>query len=304
MIYYFKCNLLPKIDSVYSVIRRTVWKIADPFHIIIFIKNGNCRIEINNNIYDLTAGDLFFIPANTVYTRRPVNNEFCEIFYIHFSLSGVIREYDNSASIARDFMWKNIKGTFTESSFSFFLPHKFRFKEEANQVYKRISVIKKYYNGNNSFDYQATSFSLCAFLSDISNEYISRVLIKENEKEVESYPDALKKALLYIKNHYTEPITLNDLCKVSFVSKQMIIRHFNKYLQKSPSVYIIEYKINRIKPLLIRYPTMSIKEICNEFGFEDQCYFSRIFKKHTGESPTEYRNRVINFNQEKHLLNN
>ena len=59
------------------------------------------------------------------------------------------------------------------------------------------------------------------------------------------------KAIKYIKDHYSEPIKLDDLCKASFISKQMIIRYFNKHLGKSPLVYITEYKIDLIKSLLL-----------------------------------------------------
>ena len=72
----------------------------------------------------------------------------------------------------------------------------------------------------------------------------------------------------------------------------------------SPLKYIALYKTNQIKPFLTLYPNKSIKEICEEFGFEDQCYFSRFFKKNTGESPTEYRNRVNSFNEKKHISQN
>ena len=46
---------------------------------------------------------------------------------------------------------------------------------------------------------------------------------------------------------------------------------------------------------------MSIKEISCSIGYEDQCYFSRLFAKFFGESPTGFRSRVINFNENKHI---
>lgn len=301
MIYHFTCSRLPQIYSVYSVIRKTVWKIADPYHIIIFVKSGHCQIELNNSIVSLEAGDLFYIPANVLYTRRPLNDEFCEMLYIHFDITGNSRGYEDTDSFTKMFLKQSIKNFFTEKEFSFFLPPKISFKDNADKIIRQISQIKKLYNENGVFEVQAATFSLCTLLSQISDKFISYSLARQADNDKADYPEPLKKALAHIKSHYTEPISLEDLCRVSFVSKQMIIRHFNKYLGKSPAAYTIEYRINRIKPILTRYPNMSIKEICSEFGFEDQCYFSRIFKKYTGESPTEYRKRIFNFNQKKHL---
>lgn len=304
MIYSYNCPDLPQIESVYSVIRKTVWKIADPYNIIIFIKSGQCEIQLDNHIYRLAAGDLFYMPANTLYTRKPFNNEFCEIFYIHFTLPCAGVEYENSDAFAKVLLKQNPEFFSAGRDHRFLLPSKTSFKTDADAVYRKILDIRKYYNGDNAFDTQTAVFSLCTLLSVVSNKYMSYILTKRSETEYISYPDALKKALSYIRDHYTEPISLTDLCNVAFVSKQMLIRHFNNTFGKSPTVYISEYKINRIKPLLMRYPNMSIKEICSEFGFEDQCYFSRVFKKYTGESPTEYRERVKNFNETKHLSEN
>lgn len=303
MIYAYTCRELPRIDSVYSVIRRTVWEIADPYHILIFVKNGQCQVELDDRLYRLQAGDVLYIPADTQYTRTPLNNEFCELYYIHFRLRADCTEYENTDALARALLAQGTEPIAAENTCAFLLPTKTSFKAEteADAVYRKIAEIKKCYNGDGAFDVQAATFSLCALLSFISNHYMSYVLTKRADKELNSYPDALKKALAYVRNHYTEKISLDDLCRVSFVSKQMLIRYFNRTFSKSPTVYIIEYKISRIKPLLTRYPNMSVKEICGEFGFEDQCYFSRIFKKYTGESPTEYRERVKNFSEAKHI---
>ena len=45
MIYFYESAELPQISMAYSVIRRTVWRIADPYHILIYIKSGECKIE-------------------------------------------------------------------------------------------------------------------------------------------------------------------------------------------------------------------------------------------------------------------
>ena len=62
MIYFYESAELPQISMAYSVIRRTVWRIADPYHILIFIKSGHCKIKTDGEEYLLeevieAAGD-------------------------------------------------------------------------------------------------------------------------------------------------------------------------------------------------------------------------------------------------------
>lgn len=301
MIYHFLCSLPPHISSAYTVIRKTVWKIADSNHIIIFIKNGNCRIKVDNKNHILKSGDIFFIPAGTSYTRSPVNNEFCEIVYVHFTVTGKLSVYENSDLIAKEFSNHNLTEFYTKDKFSIFLPASTVLDYKSEKAFQLTSQTIRSMSGNSVFDIPIAEFSFCTLLLLISKAFMSDLITQQVDADKQNYPTALKKALSYIKKNYAEHISLEDLCKVSFVSKQMLIKHFNKYIGKSPTSYIIEYRIDCVKSFLSRYPDMSIKEICSEFGFEDQCYFSRIFRKYTGESPTEYRNRIANFNQAKHL---
>ena len=301
MIYLYKTADLPRTDSVYSVIRKTIWSIADPYHVLLFIKSGQCQIHMENHIYQLKAGDVFYMPPNTQYTRMPFMDDLCEIYYVHFEMRGDVREFENSDALAHELLKQEINDLLPGDGFAFLLPNKISFGDDTEELMRSIFEAHKYRAGTNVFSPQTASFALCSLLSYVSRKYISYTLAKQSDVENKRHPEALRKALSYIRHHYTEPISLDDLCNAAFISKQMLIRHFNKVIGKSPTVYIIEYKINCIKPMLTAYPEMSIKEITSNFGFKDQCYFSRLFKKYTGESPTEYRERVMNFNQSQHI---
>ena len=54
--------------------------------------------------------------------------------------------------------------------------------------------------------------------------------------------------------------------------------------------YLTEIRMNRARELLAG-TELSMKEICGEVGYSDPNYFSRIFKKHTGLTPTEYKEK-------------
>jgi two-component system, response regulator YesN len=68
-------------------------------------------------------------------------------------------------------------------------------------------------------------------------------------------------------------------------------RLFIKETGKTPSEYLTEKRINYAKLLLetrLRNNSISVKEIANHVGFDDPYYFSRVFKKVTGKSPTKW----------------
>jgi two-component system response regulator YesN len=103
--------------------------------------------------------------------------------------------------------------------------------------------------------------------------------------------------VFYIKSHLNEKITLQDLCEIALVSPQQLIRYFKKFTGKTPNEYVTDYKVNVAKDYIMRSNELSIKTIAYELGYDDQCYFSRVFSKITGESPTEYYLRIKNFNK-------
>lgn len=312
MTYSYNCSELPKVNGANSVIRKTIWQIADPFHILVFIKNGGCVFEMNGRIYELAKGDILYIPAKTVHIRKPLDDSLCEMVYIHFTLpaeEGVqgdpcdpkrIEDNSTEASCGSKQMMR-VSAAAPAKKLHFLLADHMKLLSDYDLIAAKTNCIIKHFSGTGFFDRQTADFELCSLLSLLSVRCSQSILSNPLNRIRDFYPDSLKEALKYIKSHYTQPISLDDLCAVSHVSGQMLIKHFNKAFGMSPLKYIAEYKINCIKPFLTRYPDMSVKEICEEFGFEDQCYFSRLFKKHTGESPTEYRLRVCNFNQEKHI---
>ena len=303
ILYYERCTI-PAIDSTYSVIRKSIWKISDPYHILIYIISGKCKINIEEKGYLVNEGDIVYIPANVLYTRTPVDNTLCEMCYIHFSLNGHETVFEDSYAISQTITKNNFLLEKNQNEcISLFLPNISHFSNDKERISKNFTTIKQLFNQPEALSFQTANILLFELLSIISQKYINHLINYKIDSEKRQYPDALKKALSYIKNNATKQISLDDLSKASFVSKQMLIRHFNNYLKKSPNFYINEYKINCIKPLLIAYPSLSVREICEEYGFYDQCYFSRVFKKHTGLSPSAYREKIENFNEKKHIEN-
>lgn len=106
-----------------------------------------------------------------------------------------------------------------------------------------------------------------------------------NRKTINS---TLQKAMDYINRNYSEPITLNEVAEHTYVSIYYLSRMFTKELGKNYVDYLNEVRIEKAKEYLrdSGYKTYEIAELV---GIKDAHYFSKLFKKYTGVTPSEYK---------------
>lgn len=92
----------------------------------------------------------------------------------------------------------------------------------------------------------------------------------------------------HIDTHIYEPLKIEELAQLIYKSNAHAIRIFKNAYGITPYEY---YNDNRIKKArdLLKITDMTIKEIAFSLGFTDEHYFSKMFKKKTGKSPTESR---------------
>lgn len=100
----------------------------------------------------------------------------------------------------------------------------------------------------------------------------------------------IEPAILYIKDHFTEPIRLKQLADCCNISPNYFHKIFTNALKTTPANYISLLRMNAALPLLLNNEH-NIKEIAYKLGFYDDAYFSRVFKNHYGITPGEYRKK-------------
>jgi AraC-like DNA-binding protein len=101
--------------------------------------------------------------------------------------------------------------------------------------------------------------------------------------------DAIKVPVDYIRKHYQQPFTIDDLAEISHLSVSALERRFKKYLSKTPKKFIVEVRLENARRLLVE-SNISIAQVCEETGFTDHSYFSKQFKTFFGELPSDFRN--------------
>jgi len=105
-----------------------------------------------------------------------------------------------------------------------------------------------------------------------------------------TYPKPLKKALSYIAENFNKQLQLTLVAEECVVSGSYLSRLFSEHLDTKFIDYVNRYRINQAV-LLLRDNNMSIKEASFLVGYQDPNYFSRIFRKFMGISPSEYEKR-------------
>lgn len=101
----------------------------------------------------------------------------------------------------------------------------------------------------------------------------------------------LKQSLEYIQNNYQDSISLQDVADYTYVSIYYLSRMFKKEIGKNFVEYLNEYRMNKAKYYLKDFE-LKTYEVAQLVGISDPHYFSKLFKKYTGETPTDYRSKV------------
>ncbi|MDF2960320.1 MAG: hypothetical protein K0S39_2055 [Paenibacillus sp.] len=92
----------------------------------------------------------------------------------------------------------------------------------------------------------------------------------------------------YLDHHFHENISLKEITEHFHFSPQYISKKFRETYQTTIVAYLTNLKIEKAKALL-SYTNLSVYEISNQIGYEDENYFSKVFKKQAGISPLQYR---------------
>jgi len=108
-------------------------------------------------------------------------------------------------------------------------------------------------------------------------------------------PDARKvlqlgKALSHIETHYADALDLDELSRIAAMSRRSLYRAFEEVVHQSPLAYLQHIRLMKAVELL-ESTQDSVTGIAFDCGFNDSNYFSRIFRKQLGQSPSAYRKR-------------
>lgn len=229
---------------------------------IYYMENGSCQYFIDNCSYLVESGDIVLIPNGIIHNTKYSDNNFlrslinCSKYFIPKS---VVESISNFKYIYRN-----------ES-----------IKPEVDNIFRSI---KNDYENQDKFSTEALRsliHLLFILLARNPNQKVNKVIKNKY----------VYKTIEYIKANFSSNVSLADAAKMCSVSQEHLSRIFKKETGYCFSEYLMSIRFKHAEHLLMN-DNLSIIETANRCGFEDSNYFSFMFKKKHGVSPSEFKKNL------------
>lgn len=232
-----------------------------PFHLIHFVTDGCGRLMIAGKEFNINAGDIFLIPADSI--SYYIASESTPWHYSWIGFTGV----------RADIYMKQLMAA-TDESFVLrsFDTEKYAGIIQPGAMLTDTNIIS--YFKSNSILLQI----MAMFAEDLYTHSSFGYKITTAQKA---------KYLIDIK--YAERIQVADIAEALHVHPNYLTRAFKEEFNISPKKYIMELKLKKAANML-KTSEMSAALIASSIGFEDQAAFSKSFKARFGMSPVRWRN--------------
>lgn len=233
---------------------------------LFYVVNGHGNFLVENKVITVKEHDLIIVNPNIPHTEMSLNAKPLE--YVVFGVEGLTFDFGNSD---------------TPESFGAFsdLPYKNIFLNFFHILLQEISEKK---NGYELVCHDILEVVL-VFLARSSKIQVRSVSAQKLTKECAH-------AKRYLDLNYHQSITLDSLAELTHTNKYYLAHSFASYMGMSPINYLIQRRLLVSKELLTS-TDHSIAQVASSAGFSSQSYFSQIFKKHTGQTPQQYRKSAV-----------
>ncbi len=250
-------------------------------HLLIYVTEQSLSMQIGGNVYHANSGDLLFVPKGHPY--QPVGDSACTYYVIHFDLEEAERESRQPPAVSA--LEKTCHG------FAYFFN-----SENENTVKLDILTTPSNQQIVKDILLRASKLDLLqnAEQKMLLDLYFRELLVslEHMRRDGIQLSHTVKRVLKYIHDNIDAPLSLSDISQALYLSESYIARLFKKQLGESVVTYITKQKVRLATALLIN-SDMQVSEIAERIGFSSAYYFTTIFTKYTGMSPSAYRQQAL-----------
>lgn len=258
------------------------WRnVNSPFTRLYYVTEGTARILLPTGIQELKPDHLYLVPSFTTHSYL------CDTHFVHYYLH-IYEDHQSESSILEDFSF----------------PTEIPAGDLELPLIKRLCGINPTmqlpqsdptsYDNNPTLIKNIIKNKQRTFCDKVESRGIVYQLmarfLKDAQPKAEINDDRIQKVLSYIRKNIYKTIDIDSLAAISCLSKDHFIRLFKKEVNNTPLQYINQKKIEKAQLILIT-DSMPIKNISYLLAYEDHSYFNRLFKKLTGVTPQQYRDR-------------
>ncbi len=229
-----------------------------------FVLDGEFIYEIGGKNFLVKAGQMVYIPANTLYNCRLTRKQKLNKYYIHYTATIQNESLFQKLGISND----NYVLTIAD-------------RAPVEKMFQKLFYFTDYFSSTAKLVQQQ------AVLTEIIAFYIERCFTSSSTS-VPKLREKFAEIVTYMENHLAEPLTLTDLSNMQLMNSSQLVREFRQAFGLSPMRYFDKLRVEKAEYLL-RETDSPVHMIACAIGIVDQAYFSRFFKNHTSMTPTEYR---------------
>lgn len=241
----------------------------------IYVLSGSMDYNVNGEISHLEAGQGIIVNARQIHYGFSTAHNECEFYCILLHPMLLC----TSQHIDRDF----VSPVLSDSSLPYvFLDSDTQWQREILSDIESMYLCKE--RPNAPLYIQNAFYHIWILLTE-------NALKVRRMKKQDRNLSVLKDMLSFIQKNYAGKVTLDDIAAAGNVSKSTCLAIFKKYLQDTPTNYLIGYRLKRAIKVL-KDSDLSITEIALDVGFGGVSYFAETFRKNYGYSPSEYRKGI------------
>ncbi|RXZ83784.1 AraC family transcriptional regulator [Paenibacillaceae bacterium] len=239
-------------------------------NLFFYVIQGKGELQIDHALYSLKPRQLYWgVPGMNIRLT---------------SLTGVLEYYlflVDPVELSREGgLWRVCSHSY--SAYLPLVPGRIGLKSWA-QIEERIDRLFKSYKAKD-----ATLFDLNGQFQQLL--YLIAQDMTEDYGEEENTYQGIEKSTEYMHNHFRDKIKLETLAEIAGFTLTSYSREFKKVKGITPIEYLNAYRIAQAKQLLLNR-SFSVRDVSSSSGFVSEFYFSRMFKREVGISPTVYMKR-------------
>lgn len=248
------------------------------YHELELITDGYGTMKVNDTVYKLKQGDLFYYPPDTKITGTMPYGYILIIFDPYFSKENFL-QYQEGRKALGDHLTCESKVSMEA------LPIPSHINVGNFNIYKSMfkKIFIEFVRDGNTLE---NKIALLKLLSELKTEFF-----KTSNIDSFSTKSYYKKIMRCAKSIDSAPEINYSLCKLAEdvgLSKNFLCASFKEIIGVTIFSFIHEKRIEKAKAMLIETQS-SIEELAHYCGFENMSYFYRMFIRYTGVSPSKYR---------------
>jgi YesN/AraC family two-component response regulator len=292
-------NILPRVRIIGHVSYKEPWTHFPRTineYIFFFVKSGELYIQEDGIKFSLKKNDYLLLEPNKRHVGFKAAS--CHYFYIHFKHSEIIKKQVSKEEITQELI-QNRKISLSSECFSApvdgssvcWFPKCYTLKN-STEIFEILNFANDDFYSRNEYYKNLASLKLSELIIKLSRDFTSTLITASQPHYSKTYIKVANIAN-YINNNYAKKITSKDIENLFESNYDYLNRIFEKIIGKSIFHYINETRISKSKELILT-TQLNFSEIAYLVGIDDQYYFSRLFKKITGITPTEYYSENYN----------